>query len=101
MSKTRPRVIILGIDGGTFSVLQPWMRDGKLPHLARLAEIGISGQLMSMLPPYTGTAWVSFATGKGPGKHGIVDFWQQNSRGGLSLIDARAVRAEYIWHYLS
>jgi len=77
------------------------MRDGKLPQLARLAEIGTSGQLMSTLPPYTGTAWVSFATGKGPGKHGIVDFWQQDSHGGRSLIDARAVRAEYIWHYLS
>jgi predicted AlkP superfamily phosphohydrolase/phosphomutase len=97
----KPRVLVLGIDGGTLTILRPWIEEGKLPHLARLMKLGTHGELQSTLPPYTATAWVSFATGKGPGKHGVFDFWRFNSDRRKVLINARAIKAATLWVILS
>lgn len=68
------RVLIIGIDGGTFDVFRPLAGRGRLPNLARLMRAGASGNLQSTMPPITGPAWRSFATGCNPGKHGVIDF---------------------------
>lgn len=68
------RTLVIGIDGGTFSVLEKLIADGLMPNLAGLVETGASGILRSVLPPITGPAWRSFATGCNPGKHGLIDF---------------------------
>jgi predicted AlkP superfamily phosphohydrolase/phosphomutase len=68
------RVLIIGIDGGTFDVLNPLMQSGQMPHLATLMQAGAHGELRSTLPPITGPAWRAFATGCNPGKHGVIDF---------------------------
>lgn len=97
----KPRVIVLGIDGATFTLLQPWIEEGKLPHLAQLLELGAYGELQSTLPPYTATAWVSFATGKGPGKHGVFDFWRFAPDKTKRLINATAIQVTTLWSILS
>lgn len=68
------RVLIVGLDGATFSVIDPLVREGRLPHLKALLEEGAWGTLQSTYPPITPTAWTSFFTGKSPGKHGLFDF---------------------------
>lgn len=68
------RVAVLGLDGATFDLLQPWLDEGRLPTLARLIANGASGPLRSTIPPVSASAWASFATGTNPGKHGLVDF---------------------------
>ena len=69
-----PKVVIIGIDGATFSLIEPWAVDGKLPVLARLMQNGAWGNLDSTIPPMTAPAWTSFMTGKNPGKHGLFHF---------------------------
>jgi len=69
------RVIVIGLDGGTFSVLKPLAANGYLPNVAKIIDGGTTGTLLSSIPPVTGPAWVSFLTGKQPGKHGIFDFF--------------------------
>lgn len=66
--------MVIGLDGATFDILRPMIEKGKLPTLARLMEEGTSGELISVFPPVSPTAWASFITGKNPGKHGIMDF---------------------------
>lgn len=66
------RLLILGLDGATFDLIEPWRAD--LPHLARLMEQGAWGPLRSTTPPATFPAWTSLMTGVNPGKHGIFDF---------------------------
>ena len=91
-SRARPRVIVLGLDGATFTILRPLMEAGHLPNLARLAHEGVHGQLESVLPPYSAPAWVSLVTGQSPGKHGIVDFWRYDpSTDERRLVDASNV----------
>jgi len=68
------RVLVLGIDGGTFNILGPLAKSGKLPNIHKLIKGGVSGILESTIPPMTAPAWASFATGKNPGKHGCYEF---------------------------
>jgi len=68
------KLLIIGIDGGTFDILLPWMKEGFLPHLKQIYDEGVSGPLQTILPPITASAWTSFYTGKNPGKHGIFEF---------------------------
>jgi predicted AlkP superfamily phosphohydrolase/phosphomutase len=93
------RVLILGLDGATWQVLEPWARAGRLPHLARLMARGAWGPLRSTVPPLTLPAWSSFMTGKNPGAHGIFAFRRLvpdgYDRGGLA--NARDLRAATLW----
>ena len=66
--------LILGLDGATWDVIKPLAEEGKLPTLKKLMEEGVWGNLESTIPPVTGPAWVSFATGRNPGKTGVFDF---------------------------
>ena len=68
------KVLVIGLDGGTFDVIQPWVEAGHLPNIGRLMAEGASGPLRSTIHPLTPTAWTTFLTGKNPGKHGIYDF---------------------------
>ncbi|HAL61298.1 MAG TPA: hypothetical protein DCP08_02700 [Chloroflexi bacterium] len=96
------RVIVLGLDGATFDLLMPLIRRGELPNLARLIEGGVHGVLESILPPYTAPAWASFATGKNPGKHGVVDFWEGPSqKRRRTPVSSRSIRGETLWSILS
>jgi len=68
------KVLIIGLDGATWTNLRPWIDEGKLPHLGRLVAEGASGPLTTTIPPVSASAWVSFATGCNPGQHGSFDF---------------------------
>jgi len=75
------QVLVLGIDGATFSLIEPMAKSGKLPNLARLMREGAHGVLESTLPPVTLPAWVSMLTGKNPGKLGIFDLLKRDGYG--------------------
>lgn len=95
---TRRRVFAVGLDGATLDLIQPWAKEGKLPNLARIMNEGASGLLTSTIPPVTGPAWVSFGTGKNPGKHGIGDFMQREARGYQRIpVDSTRVRGDPFW----
>ncbi len=68
------RVLVIGLDGATFDLIKPWAAAGYLPTLKRLMQEGAHGSLQSTVPPMTGPAWTSFATGVNPGKHRIYDW---------------------------
>lgn len=67
------RVLLLGLDGATFDLLEPLWAEGRCPHLARLAE-GVCGPLRSVTPPLSFPAWSTFLTGNDPGRHGLFGF---------------------------
>jgi len=61
------RLVILGFDGMDPALVARWIRDGKLPHLKRLAGQGGLYPLATTHSPESPTAWASFATGVNPG----------------------------------
>ena len=70
------KTIVIGLDGASFDLIDPWLRAGKLPNLQRLMDNGVKGRLKSCLPPTTSPNWKCYSTGKNPGKLGI--FWWEN-----------------------
>lgn len=68
------RVMVLGLDGGTWALLRGLAGDGTMPNLASFLERGCSADLITQVPPVTATAWSSFVTGLNPGKHGVYEF---------------------------
>ena len=68
------KVLFIGLDGSTFDVLDPLIEQGLMPRLQRFISEGVCSPLETTIPPITPTAWVSFATGTNPGKHGVLEF---------------------------
>jgi predicted AlkP superfamily phosphohydrolase/phosphomutase len=70
------RVIILGLDGATFDLIKPWVKEGKLPTFRRIMEGGAYGELMSTIPPFTSPAWQCLCSGKRPDTLRVYDFFK-------------------------
>lgn len=101
MPRTRHRFLVLGLDGGTFDLLGPWMEAGELPFLASLVRRGASAPLASVYPPKTIPAWYSFATGQDPGGLGIFGFTEPDGGPGKSRLVHTFRPAEAVWDLLS
>ncbi len=97
------KVLVIGLDGATFDLLNPWMDKGELPVLARLKRDGCWGNLRSAFPPFTGVAWASFLSGKGSGRHNIFDFYEPLTNKDLELefSTSHSIRTEKLWDILS
>jgi predicted AlkP superfamily phosphohydrolase/phosphomutase len=68
------RVLVIGLDGVPFSLLERLSAEGKLPNWARLLESGSFKRMNSMHPCVSSVAWATYMTGKNPGKHNIYGF---------------------------
>jgi predicted AlkP superfamily phosphohydrolase/phosphomutase len=96
------RLILIGLDGATFQLLDPLLAEGLLPNLKSAIETGCRAILKSTIPPSTAPAWASCITGVNPGKHGLFDFRGPLQPGGKRpLVDARSIRAAKIWTILN
>ena len=93
------KVFVLGLDGATLDVMTPMMSRGELPAFAQMAAQGVHGPLQSVVPPLSPPAWVSFATGKYPGKHRIIGFTRMVPHSyRLQLVTGRDNRAQSLWN---
>jgi len=96
------RLLIIGLDGATFYVLDPLIRQGRMPNFKRFIESGVAGVLHSTKPPITPAAWTTFMTGKGPGQHGIIDFEKYEVRThSLTFNSTFEIREKTLWELLS
>lgn len=94
-------LVVVGLDGASFELIDPWIDEGYLPNIRKMKERGVWADLECCLPPVTSPNWKCYSTGKNPGKLGI--FWWEN-------IDVRNKRVYYpkervsqekeIWDYL-
>lgn len=51
-----PRTLVIGLDGATWRLLEPWLAAGDLPVLAGLIAAGARGPLRSTLRPESSVA---------------------------------------------
>ena len=68
------RVVIIGVDGGSWNLIDPLVKNGKLPHIAKLMATGTSASLESHEPVNSPSVWTTIATGRPPRDHGVTDF---------------------------
>jgi predicted AlkP superfamily phosphohydrolase/phosphomutase len=96
------RIFVIGWDGATFDLIEPWVAGGRLPNIAEVFKRGAHGALRSTMPPMTFPAWTSFMTGTNPGKHGIFDFTRQRPGSyDLEFVNGAQRKAASFWKLLS
>jgi predicted AlkP superfamily phosphohydrolase/phosphomutase len=101
MEGSKQKVFVLGFDGATMDFIKPMVEEGQLPNMARLMEGGAFGKLRSVIPPNSAPAWVSFATGKNPAKHGVYTFFTTDpGKYQKVLVNSLSVRARTVWDLL-
>jgi predicted AlkP superfamily phosphohydrolase/phosphomutase len=98
--KFQQRLVILGFDGMDPRLAQQWMREGKLPNLAKIAGEGGVYPLQTSHSPESPTAWASFATGVNAGKHNIYDFLVRDPKTYLpDLGIVKKIPPEFLFNY--
>lgn len=77
------KILLIGIDAGSWDIIKGLISQGRLPNMKRLIEEGSAGHLDSFLwrelihggkGYFSPIVWASIATGKMPDKHGSEDF---------------------------
>ena len=69
------KVILIGLDGATWGVIEPLRAEGRLPAFDRLVREGASGVAHSIREPHayeSAALWTTVATGRHPEEHGIL-----------------------------
>jgi len=89
-SGQRPKLLVIGLGGGSLDAVLPLARQGRLPFFSRLLEEGVYARPKSFTPVQGEALWTTLATSRLPYKHGIVsdtvysaDFLAEGVRLGL------------------
>src|SRR6266567_5406727 len=86
------RAVILGFDGMDPELAERFIREGKLPSLAKLQQQGTFRKLRTTFPAISPVAWSTFMTGVNPGKHNIYDFLARDENNYLPFLSSAEIR---------
>ena len=96
------RLLILGLDGATWSVLDPMRQRGVMPNLDALLARSAHGTLRSCIPPVTSAAWSTMMTGCDPSRHGVFDHrYLDVAADRLKVNHSGRIRVPTVWKQLS
>ncbi len=96
------KVLLIGLDGATWDVLDEYLLTNHMPNLNRLKTEGCSGVLQSTDPPITPAAWTTCITGCQPYTHGIFGFRNYSRRDDLCYMSNSAnCKVPTMWEELS
>lgn len=90
------KVLVIGLDGAEWDVIEPLLEEGRMPNLEALMEDGVRGNLTTVFPIESPVAWTSMTTGTTPGKHGIYGFIHREG-GRFVPTTAEDVRVSRVW----
>jgi len=99
---TGNRTVVVGLDGASWRLLDPWIAAGDLPNLAALRNSGSWAETESCLPPVTFPNWKCYSAGKDPGGFGV--FWFEHvdlDEGTITVADGSDFHTAELWDYLA
>jgi predicted AlkP superfamily phosphohydrolase/phosphomutase len=96
------RTFVVGLDGASWRLLDPWIEAGDLPNLADLRAEHTWAETESCLPPVTFPNWKCYSAGKDPGGLGV--FWfehidLENER--IDVATGGDFKTAELWDYLA
>lgn len=101
-ARVERRLLVFGIDGATWSVIDRLFAEGRLPNLARLVREGSRAPLRTLQPTHSPRIWTTLATGVAPEVHGILDFVVKiPGSGRTTLPSSTQRRTAAVWNVLS
>ena len=75
------RLLVFGIDGGDWKLIDALIARGDLPNLAALRARGAWGPLETLFPTRSPAVWTTIATGQPPERHGVESFTSRRVAG--------------------
>jgi predicted AlkP superfamily phosphohydrolase/phosphomutase len=94
-SKSKKKVLVLGIDGMDTHLTREYMRQGLLPNFSRLAKRGSFRSVATSFPPQSPVAWSNFTVGASTAVHGIYDFIHREPQTMLPYLSTSSVKRAY------
>jgi len=100
--RTRPKVLLIGLDAAEISCVEKWAAEGHLPYLRRLAEGGGLTRLCSSAAEFPDEVWPSIYTSSNSAQFGKY-YYIQPKHGSMSLelVDDVPCHAEQFWRTAS
>jgi predicted AlkP superfamily phosphohydrolase/phosphomutase/Tfp pilus assembly protein PilF len=99
---SRPRVVLVGWDGADWKLLDPLLKEGRLPNLAALVARGRTWNFDTYQPMSSPLIWTTVATGRTPVDHGVLDFEELDPKTRAKLpISGRSRKVPAIWNLAS
>ncbi len=100
--KISDKVLVIGLDGVPYALIQDLTQRGCMPALLRLLQQGVATTMESSMPPVSSVAWTTFMTGANPAKHGIFGFMEKKAESfDIFFPNATHIKAPTIWDVLS
>ena len=92
-------IVLIGLDGADWQIIDPMMKRGLLPHLASLKMRSAWGPMRSFEPILSPLLWTTVVTGKPPDEHGIIDFLVPDPATGRKIpITSRSRKVRALWN---
>lgn len=98
-SAVKRPLIVLGIDGGEWTVIEQMWAKEEMPHLRSLAARGVRAELKTAYNS-SPVIWTTIATGVRPEVHGITDFVVPTPEGDLP-VSSGLRRVPALWNMAS
>lgn len=95
----RDKLLVIGIDSADWRLLEPMMKQGRLPNLAHFMTESTHGRMRTFYPlQKSPTLWASICTGVRPEVHGIQNFVKGSNQ---KPVTSSAWYAPALWDILS
>lgn len=96
------KTVVIGLDGGSWDLIEPWMNDGTISNIPKLRKNGVYADNYSYIPPVTVPSWKCYSTGKNPGKLGVYRFDHIDvDEPSYTIHDSTDFRSPEVWDYLN
>lgn len=66
------KFLILAVDGADWEIIDQLIKQGRLPTMEKLLDLGVRAPLETIYPTLSPNIWTSVATGRTPDEHGIT-----------------------------
>ncbi len=101
-NKNKTKVLLIGLDGASWNIMQPLIEDGKLSNIKQLMDKGCYGMMRTFAPLESEVIWTDIATAKKLSKHGIIHRMMEDPDTGEYIpVSSNLRKAKAIWAILS
>jgi predicted AlkP superfamily phosphohydrolase/phosphomutase len=101
LTKAPVSVLLIGLDGASWTFIEPLRARGVLPNLDRLIREGVRAPMRTLSPSLSPALWTTMATGRPPEVHGIADFQSKDETGQSHIVSSDARKTEALWTIVS
>lgn len=95
------RLVLIGIDGASWDVIDPMIARGDLPNFQALIDRGARADLVAVPPLRSPVVWTTFATGRFPRRHFILDFTYPYVEGRKHAVESTQRKQPAVWNIAS